>query len=252
MRFASLGSGSKGNATLVEQDATCIMIDCGFSAIEVERRMARLNKRPQDIDALLITHEHSDHVRGVGVLARKYRLPVFITHGSLMQSDLGDLPAVQLFDSHEAFSIGDIEITPFPVPHDAREPSQFIFSDGGKRLGLLTDTGSITAHIRAQLSSCHALILECNHDPDLLAHGEYPPSLKARVGGDLGHLSNAQAADLLQSVDTKLLQHLVAAHLSEKHNTPALARQVLSEALNCTADWVGVIDQEHGLPWRSV
>ena len=252
MRFASLGSGSKGNATLVEQHTTCIMIDCGFSAIEVERRMARLNKRPQDIDALLITHEHSDHIRGVGVLARKYQLPVFVTHGTLMQSDMGELPAVQVFDSHDVFSIGDVEITPFPVPHDAREPCQFIFSDGDKRLGLLTDTGSITAHICAQLSCCHGMILECNHDPDLLANGDYPPSLKWRVGGDLGHLSNAQAADLLQSVDTDRLQHLVAAHLSEKHNTPALAQRVLSGALHCAADWVGVIDQEHGLPWRSL
>lgn len=252
MRFASLGSGSKGNATLVEQKTTCIMIDCGFSAVEVERRLARLNKQAQDIDAILITHEHGDHVRGVGALARKYQLPVYLTHGSLMQSDLGDLPAVEVFDSHDAFSIGDIVINPFPVPHDAREPCQFVFTDGDKRLGLLTDTGCITAHIRAQLSACHALILECNHDSDLLAQGDYPPSLKARVGGDLGHLSNAQAVDLLQSVNVDGLQHLVAAHLSEKHNTPHLVREVLSETLQCAMDWIDVIDQETGLEWRSV
>jgi len=252
VRFASLGSGSKGNATLVEHNTTCLMIDCGFSAIEVERRLARLNRHPQDIDALLITHEHSDHIRGVGVLARKYQLPVYTTHGSLAQCDLGELPVVEVFDSHESFTIGNLEIAPYPVPHDAREPCQFVFSDGDKRLGLLTDTGCITAHICAQLSACHGLILECNHDPDLLAGGDYPPSLKLRVGGDLGHLSNAQAADLLKSVDTDRLQHLVAAHLSEKHNTPSLARQVLSEALNCEQDWVAVIDQEQGLPWRSL
>jgi phosphoribosyl 1,2-cyclic phosphodiesterase len=252
VRFASLGSGSKGNATLVEQHNTCIMIDCGFSAVEVERRMARLDKHPQDINALLITHEHGDHIRGVGVLARKYSLPVYVTHGTLMQSDIGELPSLHVFDSHENFSIGDVEIMPFPVPHDAREPCQFIFSNGDKRLGLLTDTGSITAHICAQLTSCHGMILECNHDPDLLANGDYPPTLKWRVGGDMGHLSNAQAADLLQSVDTGQLQHLVAAHLSEKHNTPELAQRELSEALSCAADWIGVIDQEQGLPWRSL
>ena len=255
MRFASLGSGSKGNATLVAQGSTCIMVDCGFSVREVEKRMTALGMTPQSIDALLITHEHGDHIRGAGALARKYNIPVYLTHGTLHQSaqqqnGIGDIPQFHEFDSHTAFTLQDISVTPFPVPHDAREPCQFVFHDGAKKLGLLTDTGSITRHICEHLSECDALILECNHDVDLLWSGDYPPSLKQRVAGDLGHLSNAQAAALLDSISTQKLKHLVAAHLSEKHNSPLQVRQVLSAALDCETSWIEVIDQETGLDWR--
>lgn len=249
MKFASLGSGSKGNATLVAHKTTCIVIDCGFSVREVERRMAHYDKTPQHIDALLVTHEHGDHIRGIGPLARKYDIPVYMTHGTQRQSDIGEVAQLYEFDCHSEFAIKDIGIIPFPVPHDAREPSQFVFHDGANRLGLLTDTGSITPHIREHLAECDALILECNHDVDLLWQGDYPASLKQRVAGDLGHLSNEQAADLLQSISTTKLKHLVAAHLSEKHNSPMRVRQVLSDALSCDASWIAVIDQELGLDW---
>lgn len=252
MRFASLGSGSKGNATLVAHHETTIMIDCGFSVREVERRMASVNKTPDQIDALLVTHEHGDHIRGVGALARKYAIPVYMTHGTQRQSDLGDIPQFIEVDCHAEFTVMDIAVTPFPVPHDAREPCQFIFHDGVNKLGLLTDTGSITPHIRDHLSDCDALILECNHETDLLWSGDYPPSLKQRVAGDLGHLSNEQAAALLTSISTTKLKHLVAAHLSEKHNSPMRVRQVLSEALDCDASWIAVIDQDTGLNWREL
>ena len=252
MRFASLGSGSRGNGTLVEVDGTCLLIDCGFSVKETDRRLARLGVSAAAIDAVLVTHEHGDHINGVGALARKYGLPVWATGGTLSADRLGERVATQRICSHTAFSVGNIEIQPFPVPHDAREPSQFVFSDGDKRLGLLTDVGSYTPHLEACLSGCAALILECNHDRQLLQQGDYPPSLKQRVGGDHGHLSNAQAAEILARLETGKLTQLVAAHLSEKHNTPPLARQALAAALGCEAEWIAIADQDQGLAWRDV
>lgn len=252
MRFASLGSGSRGNGTLVEQGPTCVLVDCGFSMRETVRRMASLGKSPDDLAAVIVTHEHGDHINGVGALARKYGLPVWATGGTLAADRLGDRVTVKRFCSHSVFEIGELAIQPFPVPHDAREPCQFVLSNGDKQLGLLTDAGSYTQHIEQQLSGCNALILECNHDKTLLEHGEYPPSVKQRVGGDRGHLSNVQAAEILNRLDTSKLTQLVAAHLSEKHNTPVLARQALAEALGCEPAWVAVADQQAGLEWRDV
>lgn len=252
MRFASLGSGSRGNATLIESGGTCVMLDCGFSVREAESRLARLGKMPGDLRAVLVTHEHSDHIHGVGALARKYRLPVWASAGTLASDRLGEVTEVVEFSSHEPFAIDGVAVSPFPVPHDAREPCQFVFGDGARRFGVLTDTGSRTAHIEAMLSGCDALLLECNHEKRLLDNGEYPPALKARVGGDLGHLSNAQAQALLKALDTTRLRHIVAAHLSEKHNTPELARAALAAALGCQSQWVGVADQEQGLDWREI
>lgn len=252
MRFASLGSGSRGNATLVESGATLVMIDCGFSCRETERRMARLGRSPEQLSALLVTHEHGDHVRGVAPLARKYGLPVWMsrgTHGMLRDTDF---PVVQHFDGHSGMALGDLCITPFTVPHDAREPCQFVFEDGARRFGMLTDTGRMTPHIIESLQGCDALLLECNHDADMLADGPYSAALKRRVGGPLGHLSNRQAGALLALLDTSRLQHLVAAHLSDKNNRPALARAALGAALDCAEDWIGVADQAAGLDWRAI
>lgn len=252
MRFAFIGSGSRGNGCVIEEANTCLLVDCGFSAREAEQRLARLGKTPEQLTAILVTHEHSDHISGVGVLARKYRIPVWATGGTLAADRLGEGVETRPFCTHSEFAIDDVTVQPFPVPHDAREPSQFVFSNGAERLGLLTDTGSITAHIETQLSACDALILECNHDRDMLARGDYPPALKQRVGGELGHLSNAQAAAMLGRIDTRQLQQIVAAHLSEKHNTPYLAREMLSQALGCTPDWIAVADQDMGLDWRDI
>jgi phosphoribosyl 1,2-cyclic phosphodiesterase len=252
VRFAFLGSGSRGNGTLVEEGNTCVLVDCGFSAKETEHRLARLGKSAEDISAILVTHEHGDHIKGVGVFARKYGLPVWATQGTAAADRLGEDVEVRIVCSHSSFGLGDLNVQPFPVPHDAREPCQFVFGNGDRRLGLLTDTGASTAHIEAQLSGCDALILECNHDAVLLANGEYPPSLKQRVGGSHGHLSNAQATALLSSIDTGALKHIVAAHLSEKHNTPSLAQAALAQALNCETEWIAVACQERGLDWRQV
>jgi phosphoribosyl 1,2-cyclic phosphodiesterase len=252
VRFASLGSGSRGNATLIQHNGTCLLVDCGFSMKETEARLLKLGSSAEALDAILVTHEHGDHINGVGALARKYKLPVWATGGTFAADRLGERIEKNRICSHTTFAIGDIEVQPFPVPHDAREPSQFVFGNGDKRLGLLTDVGSRTPHLEAQLSACDALILECNHDVNLLANGEYPPSLKRRVGGDLGHLSNVQAADILQRLDTSKLTQLVAAHLSEKHNTPELAQAALAEVMGCSSDWVAVADQQTGLGWRDV
>jgi phosphoribosyl 1,2-cyclic phosphodiesterase len=252
MRFASLGSGSRGNATLIESGSTLVMVDCGFSRRETERRMARLGCSATQLAAILVTHEHGDHIRGVCALARQYDVPVWLSAGTQLMLRDEALPEIHRFDGQTGICVGDLEIQPFTVPHDAREPCQFVFADGKHRFGLLTDTGRITAHIRACLDGCDALMLECNHDTVMLATGPYSASLKARVGGPLGHLSNAQAAGLLQSIDCSRLQHVVAAHLSDKNNHPELARASLAHSLGCATEWISVAGQETGLAWRAL
>ncbi len=252
MRFASLGSGSRGNGMLVEVGATTVLVDCGFSAIQATKRMARLGKRPEDLDAIVVTHEHADHIGGVSVLARRHKLPVYLTPGTARHPKMAELSELSLFNCHEPFAIGDIAVQPYPVPHDAFEPCQFVFGDGALRLGLLTDVGCWTPHIEAQLSGCDALMLESNHDAVMLAQGSYPPSLKRRVAGEQGHLSNVQSARLLSRLDCSKLQHIVAAHLSEQNNTAELAQEALSHSLNCETAWVAVADQNQGLDWREI
>ncbi len=254
MRFASLGSGSRGNALVVEQDRTCLMLDCGYPVRETERRLARLGLAPGDLAGLLITHEHSDHIAGACKFARKHGLSIWLTHGTLsgLAGDASHFPRIEIIDAYGAFCVGDLQLLPFPVPHDAREPCHFVFSDGAHRLGVLTDAGSSTSHIEAVLSGCDALVLECNHELDLLLNGDYPRSLKARVAGRYGHLDNRSAAGLLAALDTSRLQHLIAAHLSRHNNTPELARAALSRVMGCAPDWIGVADQEEGFGWREI
>lgn len=219
MRFASLGSGSRGNATLIEGGGTRLLLDNGFAAREVVRRLELLDVAADTLDGILVTHEHQDHIRGVGALARRYQIPVWITHGTHQLDRCGQLPDLRLIHSHQdAFTVGGLVIQPYPVPHDAREPVQFVFQDKQSKLGILTDTGRVTPHILEMLTGCDALLLECNHDLAMLAQGPYPLSLQRRVSGELGHLSNLQAAELLAQLDHGRLQHLLVAHLSEKNN----------------------------------
>lgn len=253
MQFSSLGSGSKGNSTLVEAEGTTILVDCGFSMRETERRLQRLSREIQQASAILVTHEHGDHVRGVASLSKKYNIPVWSSRGTAKAAKLEGLQELGLWkciDIHQTFEIDSIQIQPIPVPHDAKEPCQFIFSDGDWRVGVLTDTGSITPYIEEQYSGCDALILEANHDEEMLANGSYPMSLKHRVGGDYGHLNNEQAKDLLTAIDISKLQYLVASHISDKNNTVALARDKMSEALDAEASWIDVASQDEGLNWR--
>jgi len=254
MRFASLGSGSQGNALVLEVGTTRLLLDCGFGVSETATRLARLGLEPDDLDAVVVTHEHDDHIGGVARLARKHDLPVYLTHGTLtaLDGERSAIAEITVIDSHTAFAIGDIEVWPYPVPHDAREPAQFVFGDGASRLGVLTDAGSSTPHIEAILSGLDALVLECNHDLDLLMSGGYPPSLKRRIASRFGHLDNRTAAQLLVSIDCSRLQHLIAAHLSRQNNTPELARAAVAQALNCTPEWIGVASQDEGFGWREI
>ncbi len=254
MRFASLGSGSEGNALVAQAGQTSVLMDCGFSLSGTIARLGRLGLTADHISGIVVTHEHADHISGVALLARKYSIPVWLTHGTMQacRSMLHGLPQLTEIDPHHAFTIGGLQIQPYAVPHDAMEPVQYVFGDGARRLGVLTDTGCSTPYIKAMLDGCDALVLECNHDPAMLANGDYPPSLKRRVGGRFGHLSNTEAAALLACLDTSRLQHVVAAHLSRKNNTRELAIGALSTVLGCAADWIAVAAQQEGLGWREI
>jgi phosphoribosyl 1,2-cyclic phosphodiesterase len=254
MRFASLGSGSEGNGLVVEVGDTRVLIDCGFGVRDTVARLSRLGVAPQTISAILVTHEHQDHVGGVAAFATRYRIPVWLTFGTLemMGERFSRMEQVYGFDSHDAFAIGMVEVRPFPVPHDAREPVQFVVGDGEHRLGVLTDIGVTTRYVEASLSGCDALVLECNHDVGMLADGDYPWPLKQRISSRLGHLHNGASAALLAALDTSRLKHIIAAHLSQHNNTPDKARAALAQALHCTPDWIGIADQATGFAWRQM
>ena len=229
LRFAALGSGSRGNCALVEFGSTLLMIDCGLPRKVVEERLQALDRNPRDISAILVTHEHADHVQGVATFAKRYNTPVWMTPGTA--SAVSGLTRVNYLNAHRELMIGGIDVRPYPVPHDAREPCQFTFGAGGRRLGMLTDAGHVTPHMYEQLAPCDALALECNHDLDSLQRGPYPESLKARVASRFGHLNNGQTTDLLQRLDAARVQWVVGLHLSERNNTPEQVRETLRPAL---------------------
>ena len=258
MRFCSLGSGSEGNSLVVEAgrgaSRSRVMMDCGFSIRETEERLARSGLAPNDIDAIVVTHEHSDHIGGVARFARKYSIPVWLTHGTakVLSERAIPLALIRYVDPHEKFSVGEIEVTPYTVPHDAHEPVQFVFGDGESRLGVLTDVGTTTKHIEDSLSACQALVLEANHDLSMLMAGPYPHSLKQRVSGKFGHLDNAAAADLLAKLCHPGLRHVIAAHLSRQNNTRELAQAAFADVLGCAPAEVGIAGQDEGFDWREL
>jgi phosphoribosyl 1,2-cyclic phosphodiesterase len=252
MRFASLGSGSQGNATLVSTEETLILVDCGFPRRETERRLARLNVAAQDIDAVIVTHEHGDHSGGVASFSRHYKTPVYLTHGTASSGRLSGAFRQILINAGDDFTIGSVHVLAVPVPHDAREPVQFRFEASGKALGLLTDLGSITPHLVAAFSGCDALLLEFNHDLDLLMQGAYPAALKQRVAGDFGHLNNVQAGELLKRLDNHRLKVLVAGHLSLKNNSRQHALAALAGVAEHHQAEVHLACQDSGFDWLSV
>lgn len=253
IRFASLGSGSEGNGLIVECGNSRLLLDCGFSIAETVRRLARLGLTPDALDAVLVTHEHDDHVGGAARFARRHDLPVYMSYGTWNAAGgHGNWGEVVIIDSHSPFTVGDIEVRPYPVPHDAREPTQFVFGDGSCTLGVLTDAGMSTPHIEQMLSGASALVLECNHDAAMLRDSAYPERLKARISGRLGHLDNGQAAGILAGIDRGRLQHVVAAHLSQKNNRPELAAEALAAAMGCASDWIGIATQAEGFAWREI
>ncbi|MBL4762614.1 MAG: MBL fold metallo-hydrolase [Gammaproteobacteria bacterium] len=254
MQFASLGSGSKGNSSLVRRLDTLLMIDCGYSLKQTLLRLASLLVEPADIQAIVVTHEHSDHISGVARLSKKYQIPVWMSHGTYRACQGAkfdtDFFQIHCFHPEEVIRIGAINIAPFAVPHDAREPCQLVLHAAGKQLGILTDTGSITPHIIASLSDCDALMLECNYDAAMLANGPYPEALKQRVGGRLGHLSNQQAADLLAQIQSDRLKTVVLSHISEKNNTAEKARLAIEAVMG--QQQLHVADQLKGFDWIAI
>lgn len=257
LRFASLGSGSKGNALLVAAGATSVLVDNGFALRETLRRLARAQQAPEQLSAILVTHEHSDHSNGVLPLAARFGIPVYLTAGTQRAlAARGQLDGVTVdcrrIVRGQPFAIGDLSVQPVRVPHDAAEPCQFVFEHGAARLGVLTDIGSLTPQVIAAYGSCDALFLEFNHDAGMLAGGSYPAALKARVGGDFGHLSNAQAMHLLRQVEQPRLRTLVIGHLSEKNNDVLRARQAAAEAVGWHPDAVIAASQADGHDWLPV
>jgi phosphoribosyl 1,2-cyclic phosphodiesterase len=257
LRFRSLGSGSAGNATVVEATSggtvSRLLVDCGLGIRAMEHRLALAGLMPDQIDAIFITHEHSDHVGSVRQFSRRFQTPVWMSHGTWLGSGEPDLAGhLNIAQDQQAISLGDLYLVPFTVPHDAREPLQLRCSDGNRQLGVLTDLGHATSHVLQNLAGCHALLLECNHDAAALQAGRYPPFLKSRVGGQHGHLSNAQAGEIAKALNHDGLSHVVAAHLSRQNNHPDWACAALATGLGRNASEICVADQFAGSDWFMV
>ena len=258
LRFASLASGSEGNCLVAQSldlvGTTSVLIDCGLSLRDTERRLARLGLQPADINAVLVTHEHSDHAGCVADFAAAHNVVVFLTQGTLraLKADgkFHDGVRTRFIRGEQKLAVGSMEVLPFTVPHDAAEPVQYIVSDGAARLGVLTDIGIGTRHVEQTLSGLSALVLECNYDRDMLWSGGYPRWLKERIGGPFGHLDNRESARLLSALDRSKLKHIIGAHLSQQNNKPDLARDALAAAMNCSRDWIGLATQDDGFDWR--
>ncbi|WP_372826879.1 MBL fold metallo-hydrolase [Polaromonas sp.] len=253
LRFKSLGSGSTGNATLIEADgqpAFRLLVDCGLGIRQLSMRLAEAGLADSDIDAIFITHEHSDHIGCARQFARRHGVPVWMSRGTYTALDQPDFEGwLRIAQDGTAIDLGGLQLTPFTVPHDAREPLQLTCTDGAVKLGILTDLGHATAHVLDHLQLCDALVLESNHDSEMLAASGYPLFLKKRVGGQFGHLSNEAAGQIAQAVCHAGLKYLVAAHLSQQNNRPALAQGILSQALGCHSDEIVVADAGSGTPW---
>ena len=255
MRFCSLGSGSAGNALVIEASSgattTRLLLDCGFSLREFEARLGRAGLRVSDLDAIFVTHEHGDHVGCAVTLARRFGLPLWTSRGTWRALGAPQLPdgLLRFARDGERIALGDLDIEPYTVPHDAAEPLQLRCSDGARTLGVLTDAGASTAHLIGRLQRCDALVLECNHDVGLLDQSRYPASLKARIGGRYGHLANDAAAGILAACRHDRLRHVVAAHLSEENNSPVLAAAALAGACGAAAGDIVVADPLAGAGW---
>ena len=257
MRFCSLGSGSSGNATVVEARSgsavSRVLVDCGFSLRELELRLARVALAPADIDAVFITHEHGDHVGCALTFARRHQRPLWMSRGTWQAIGEPSLPGLlNITRDGDEITVGDLQLRPFTVPHDAREPLQLRCTDGARALGIFTDAGSITPHVLANLQGLDALMLECNHDRGLLAASAYPASVKARIGGRFGHLANDTAAEALASCWHRGMKHLVAAHLSQRTNRSDLARAALAAVCAAEPHDIVVADPRAGFGWLSL
>ncbi|WP_374949647.1 MBL fold metallo-hydrolase [Mucilaginibacter sp.] len=227
--IASLNSGSNGNCYYVGNEHEAVLVDAGISCRETEKRMARLGLPMQKIKAIFVSHEHSDHIRGLAVLAKKYRLPVYITDGTVHHC--GDVPKELCYQlkSYLPVQIGNLQITGFPKHHDAVEPHSFMITNGDIRIGVFTDIGAPCEHLIRHFAQCHAVFLEANYDEDMLEQGRYPFYLKRRIRGGKGHLSNRQAVELFKAHKPSFMSHVLLAHLSKDNNNPELAQQLFAE-----------------------
>ena len=256
LRFRSLASGSSGNATLIEGSdglhRTRVLVDCGLGLRQLMARLAVEGIGPADLDGIFITHEHGDHIGCAPMLVARYGVPLWTSAGTGQYAAFAGLEsALNLVRDGQVFAIGGIQFHPFTVPHDAREPLQLRCTDGDRVLGLMTDIGHVTGHALAALAGCHALLLESNHDVELLAQSRYPDFLKRRVGGQHGHLSNVQAAAALGALRHDRLNTVVAAHLSERNNRPDLVSRAFAAVLGCGEADV-LLAERHGRGWLGV
>ncbi len=256
IRFKSLGSGSSGNATVVQAregtSLTHLLVDCGLGIRQLDLRLGQAGMSADQLDAIFITHEHADHIGCARQFALRERIPVYMSHGTyaaLGEPDFSGL--LRLVCDGMAIDVGGMQLRPFTVPHDAREPLQLTCADGATRLGVLTDLGHASNHVLESLAGCVTMLLECNHDPQLLAQSSYPPFLKRRVGGDWGHLANEAAAAIARALRPHGLTQVVAAHLSEQNNRPDLAREALAAAMACEPAQIAVADGPSGCGWMT-
>ncbi|MCB0331978.1 MAG: MBL fold metallo-hydrolase [Bdellovibrionales bacterium] len=230
MRFAVLASGSRANCTFVDTGSCRILVDCGLSGKETAKRLHAIGIDILTLDALIVTHEHRDHLHGVPILSRRLKIPVYANEETALSLD--NLYGLELFDTGQAFEIGRVVVEPFRIVHDARDPVAFTITSSGVKLGHLTDIGRATTLVRESLQECHALVLESNHDEEMLQTCDYPWELKQRIASSHGHLSNPAAVDLLRDIWHSELQHVVLAHLSENSNTPEHALTAMRDGVN--------------------
>lgn len=224
---ASLNSGSNGNCYYIGNQNEAILIDAGISCRETERRLKRLGLSLNNVKAIFVTHEHSDHVHGIPSIHKKFKIPVYITTRTLLKAQLTKAEAYN-FKAYEAISIGDLSIQAFPILHDATDPHNFIISSKGVNVGIFTDIGDVTDHVIRNFKQCHAAFLESNYDDELLETGRYPIALKNRIRGGYGHLSNVQAAKLFTEHKPHFMSHLFLGHLSRNNNSPRIVQNLFS------------------------
>lgn len=252
MRFASLGSGSKGNATVIDSGKSRVLIDCGFNRKHARIRLQELSLDLTDIDAILVSHEHSDHAKGVVHVCESISKPFYSTYGTARALGWLDHSLWRCIDSHDTFQIQDLNVKTVVVPHDSQEPVQFVVSNEQFKVGVLSDLGSLTPYVIEAYQQCHGLLLEANHDLQLLQQGAYPPSLKRRVAGDYGHLNNQQSVALLSKLLWPGIQHVLASHVSDKNNRLDIVQKEFAQVLDCDWQEVDVAIQGESTGWREL
>tara|TARA_B110000967_G_C18852339_1_gene545312 strand:- start:753 stop:1523 length:771 start_codon:yes stop_codon:yes gene_type:complete len=256
MRFCSLGSGSAGNSFVVQDNLTTLLVDCGFGLNETVSRLDRYGVNPEQLNAIILTHEHEDHIKGAFSFSNKYKIPIYLSYGTLKMckkriNDNYDINFNIIKDA-QPFMINDVQVTPIPVPHDAREPFQYKFESNLKSLAIITDLGFITNYLIESLKEIKALVIEFNHDKNMLINSDYPQSLKDRVSGMYGHLENMESIKLLKAINYRDIKWIAAAHLSEKNNNENLVKQLISDATQKDKECIKIIDQINGIDWLKV